>query len=138
MTALRGLHVDARTLAANLAGIISQRLVRRPCPECSVRSAPTETEAEIFIAEEVKPPAEISRAVGCPRCRGTGYRDRIGVFEAAAIAGPIAEALLAGTPEGELRKLLRSSGTPSLMHDGLQKVSNGLTTLDEVQGLKSI
>lgn len=53
VTALRGLHADARTLAANLAGIISQRLVPRPCPVCSVRSAPTEVETEMFIAEVV-------------------------------------------------------------------------------------
>jgi general secretion pathway protein E len=138
VTALRDLHIDDRSLAANLTGIISQRLVRRLCPECAARSPTTDAEAQVFLSEGLTPPAELPRAVGCPHCRGTGYRDRIGVFEAVAIEGPAADSILSGAPEGEFRKVIRSSGTPSLMGDGLQKVSEGITTLEEVQGMRSI
>jgi type II secretory ATPase GspE/PulE/Tfp pilus assembly ATPase PilB-like protein len=53
-------------------------------------------------------------------------------------AGPAAEPIKSGAPEDEVRKVLRSSGSPSLLGDGLQKVSEGITTLEEVQGMKSI
>jgi type II secretory ATPase GspE/PulE/Tfp pilus assembly ATPase PilB-like protein/nucleotide-binding universal stress UspA family protein len=138
VTALRDLHIDNRSLAANLTGIISQRLVRRLCPECAQKSPATEEEAQVFISEGLEPPAELPRAVGCSRCRGTGYRDRIGVFEAVAVEGPAAEAILSGASEGEVRKVLRSSGTPSLQGDGLRKVSERITTLEEAQGMRSI
>jgi type IV pilus assembly protein PilB len=138
VTALRDLHIDNRSLAANLAGIISERLVRRLCPECATKSPATEAEAQVFASEGLAPPAELGRAAGCPRCRGTGYRDRIGVFEAVSTAGPAAEPIKSGAPEDEVRKVLRSSGSSSLLGDGLQKVSEGITTLEEVQGMKSI
>jgi type II secretory ATPase GspE/PulE/Tfp pilus assembly ATPase PilB-like protein/nucleotide-binding universal stress UspA family protein len=137
-TALRDFHIDNRSLSSNLAGLISQRLVRRLCPECAGRSPTTEEEAQVFTSEGLTPPAELPRAVGCPRCRGKGYRDRIGIFEAVAVTGPAAESILSGAPEGEFRKVLRASGTPSLLADGLQKVSEGITTLEEVQGMRSI
>ena len=136
VTALRDLHIDNRSLSGNLTGIVSQRLLRRLCPQCSGRSPTSEREAEVFVSEKLTPPAELSRAVGCPHCRGTGYRDRIGVFEVVPVAGPTAEAVLSGAAESELRKALRSTGALSLLGDSLQKVIEGTTTLEEAQGMK--
>jgi type II secretory ATPase GspE/PulE/Tfp pilus assembly ATPase PilB-like protein len=136
VTALRDLHIDNRSLADNMTGIISQRLLRRLCPRCSIRSPIGEPEAETFRSEGLAPPPELGRAVGCPHCRGTGYRDRIGVYEAALAAGPVAEAIQEGASERELREALRSSGTPSLLADSLQKVSEGVTSLEEALGMK--
>jgi type II secretory ATPase GspE/PulE/Tfp pilus assembly ATPase PilB-like protein len=138
VTALRDLHVDNRSIAANLTGISSQRLVRRPCPVCAERSPITESEAQVFIAEGLTPPAELAHSVGCPRCRNTGYRDRVGVFEAVSTAGPIADMILSGAPEDQVRTAIRSAGTLSLLGDGLQKAAEGVTTLEEVQNMKSV
>ncbi len=60
----------------------------------------------------------------------------IGVYEAALAAGPVAEAIQEGASERELREALRSSGTPSLLADSLQKVSEGVTSLEEALGMK--
>lgn len=136
VTALRDLHIDNRSLAGNLTGLMSQRLLRRLCQECAVRSPIVGPEVDVFLTEGMSPPAELSRSVGCPRCRGTGYRDRIGVFEVVPAAGLASEAVLAGAAEGELRQALRSSGAISLMADALQKVSDGVTTLEEAQRMK--
>lgn len=133
ITAIRDLRIDPRSLAANLSGIVSQRLVRRTCPDCGKRTPITDVEAQTFLSEGLTPPAELSRALGCDRCRQTGYRDRIGLFETAATTGPLADAILAGQSEGEINKVLRSLGSPSLTADGMRKVIDGLTTLDEVQ-----
>jgi type II secretory ATPase GspE/PulE/Tfp pilus assembly ATPase PilB-like protein len=138
VTAVRDLHIDNRSLAGNLAGIISQRLVRRLCPECAERRPITDAEAARFRAEEVEPPAELGRPVGCTHCRGTGYRDRIGIFETALTHGPAEAAIENGAPEDELRAVLRSSGTPSLMADALMKVHGGVTSFEEAEAMKWI
>lgn len=136
VTAIRDLHIDNRSLAGNLTGILSQRLLRRVCPQCGVRAPVAAAEAEVFAAEGLNAPAELVHAPGCEHCRGTGYRDRIGVFEATSLAGAVGEAILAGASEVELRQTLRSAGTVSLMADALQKAAQGITTLEEAQAMK--
>ena len=132
ITAIRDLHIDNRSLAANLTGIISQRLVRRLCLKCRQLTSPTEAEAGVFVRQGLTPPETIGRAVGCDECRGTGFRDRIGVFEAVVVTSAIAEAIVQGASEADFEQLLRDEGFLSLMGDGLQKVIDGVTSLDEI------
>jgi type II secretory ATPase GspE/PulE/Tfp pilus assembly ATPase PilB-like protein len=136
ITALRDLHIDNRSLAGNLTGLISQRLVRRLCPRCTQRVPLGDEAHAIFAAEGIEPPAEVGRPVGCDHCRGTGYRERVGVFEAAVAAGPVAEAIQSGAPEDELRARLRAAGTPGLLAEALARVRDGVTSLDEAHGMK--
>jgi type II secretory ATPase GspE/PulE/Tfp pilus assembly ATPase PilB-like protein/nucleotide-binding universal stress UspA family protein len=133
VTAFRDLSIDNRSLAGNLTGIISSRLVRRVCRECCRQEAPTREEAELFAAHGVEPPATVSRAVGCGHCHGVGYRDRIGVFEVALPTAGLVDEIVRGLPETELRAALRSAGTRSLLADALTKVRDGITTLEEVR-----
>jgi type II secretory ATPase GspE/PulE/Tfp pilus assembly ATPase PilB-like protein len=136
VTAVRDLHIDNRSLAGNLTGIISQRLVRRLCLNCAERRQTSDAEAQVFRSEAVEPPAELGHPVGCTQCRGTGYWDRIGVFEVVLTSGPAEAAIETGAAEDELRVVLRSSGTPSLPADALLKVRDGITSLEEAQGMK--
>ena len=135
VTALRDLHIDNRSLAGNLTGIISQRLVRRLCRECSLAAPPSEEQTALFLANGVAPASEVRRAIGCTHCRGTGYFDRIGVFEVVVPGTEIAAAIERGVGEEELRTLICGQGTPSLQADALQKVHDGITSLDEVQAM---
>lgn len=136
VTALRDLHADNLSLAANLKGIVSQRLMRCTCRECVGRSACTPQERDVFLTEGAAPPEELPRPRGCPQCRNTGFRGRIGVFETLPIAGEIADAIQRGVPEDELRRIIRAAGTPSLMADALSKVREGITSLDEARSIK--
>jgi type II secretory ATPase GspE/PulE/Tfp pilus assembly ATPase PilB-like protein len=136
VTAVRDLHIDNRSLAANLTGIIAQRLVRRVCPDCATKRPIADAEKAVFVAEELDPPAELAHPTGCTHCRGTGSRGRIGVFEVVLTRGPVESAIEAGAPEDELRKALRSSGAPSLLADALAKVHSGITTFEEAQAMK--
>ncbi len=138
ITALRDLHLDARSLGANITGIISQRLVRRLCPSCSRAEPLADHEAEVFRDAGLPAPAELRRPAGCEKCRNTGYFDRIGIFEVASLSGPASEAIVRGVPESEFGRVLRESGAPSLLADGLTKVAAGFTTLDEVLGMQSL
>lgn len=132
VTAFRDLGIDNRSLAGNLTGIISQRLVRRVCLDCSRHEPPTQLEKELFAANSVAVPETVCRAVGCPHCQGVGYRDRVGVFEVVLPSAALVDKIVAGLPENELRSAIRAAGTPSLLADVLTKIREGVTTFDEM------
>ncbi len=132
VAAMRDFGIDGRTLADGLAGVIAQRLVRRVCQACCERRPPTHEEIKLFESQELTPPAEISHARGCPECRGSGYRGRVGLFEAVVIEDELIEAIRQELHVSELRQLVRKSGA-SLFLDGLHKVCAGLTTMEELQ-----
>ncbi len=138
VTALRDLHIDNRSLAGNLVGIISQRLIRRLCVECNRSAVPTEQEATVFRSLGMPVPAEIRHPVGCLRCRGTGYYDRIGVFEVVAHEPGIVQAIENGKPEDEVRIAIRKHGVSTLETEALRNVAVGVTSLEECRGMSAI
>ena len=135
ITALRDLHIDNRSLAGNLTGIISQRLVRRACPDCGEQVSLDPLLAPLFRGEGLEPPTTVPSPRGCSTCRGLGYYDRVGIFEVALPNSAIRGAIERGDSEEELRHMIRSNGTRSLLADGLAKVCEGITTLDEVRSM---
>jgi type II secretory ATPase GspE/PulE/Tfp pilus assembly ATPase PilB-like protein len=138
VTAIRDLHIDNRSLAGNLAGVISQRLLRRLCAECSKAASTTEQEADVFRANGLEPPKEIRHPVGCSRCRGTGYYDRIGLFEVVSSDDDILRAINEGRPENELRHLIQEHGICTLQSDALQKVAEGIISLEDCSAMMAI
>lgn len=135
VTALRDLNVDNRSLAGSVRAIIAQRLVRRSCSECHGTRAPSEDETRLFDAEGIRLPECLPTVTGCDGCRGTGYCDRVGVFEISLISADVSAAIASGKGEHHLRQLMRTCGAVNLMADGLRKVAEGLTTLEEVRAM---
>ncbi len=135
VTALRDLHADNYSLAGNLTGIVSQRLIRCLCQQCRAPASITAEERDIFLAEDLEPPAELFRPRGCAACQNSGYYDRIGVFEAVVADDEIVAAIQRGAPEDELRRAIRARHFPSLQHDALTKVREGLTDINEALSL---
>ena len=74
----------------------------------------------------------LSKGAGCPSCRGTGFRGRVGLFELLTIDDSMREAIVRNAPRAELRKLGEESGMRPMQHDGWQKIEAGLTTVEEV------
>jgi len=135
VTALRDLHADNYSLAANLTGIVSQRLIRCLCRNCRVAVPITSDEQAAFLAEDMEPPAELFRARGCAVCKQSGYYDRVGVFEAVVAIDEIVAAIQAGAAEDELRQVIRATQFRSIRDDALTKVRDGITSLSEVDVL---
>jgi type II secretory ATPase GspE/PulE/Tfp pilus assembly ATPase PilB-like protein len=76
--------------------------------------------------------AQVHEAVGCPRCRETGYRGRVGLFEVMVVSEEIRSLIVARAPAMEIKKMAVSQGMRTLVEDGLNKVRGGETTLGEV------
>jgi general secretion pathway protein E len=99
ITRMRDMKVEPFLLASTLRAVIAQRLVRRLCPHCRQQVPAEKSVAALLGLDEGTP---IYRAVGCDECNHTGYKGRIGVFEAIRI-------------DETLRRLINESGDESLI-----------------------
>ena len=128
---LADLKVEAYLVAATVEGVLAQRLVRRVCPHCQERYTP-DPQAVALLAQKPVVVETLVRGSGCPTCRGTGYRGRIGIFELVAMTDELKQAMARMAPAEKLRELALAAGMVALRADGWAKVQAGLTTVEEV------
>ena len=124
---LRDLGVQPFLLAAALRLVAAQRLVRRLCPECKTPHPENARLAERHTVHA----AQFSRPVGCPACRGRGYRGRLGLHEVIP-AEKFLPLIAAGAPMAELAALRDREGWRSLWQQGLAVAADGSTSLEEI------
>jgi general secretion pathway protein E len=138
LTRLMDLKVESYMIAATLEAVLAQRLVRRICTRCTEDYEPDPAmvsliaESGLSVATKGNPPLKFARGSGCPDCRHTGYRGRIGIFELLVINDAIRQQLLASPGIAALRQLARQEGMTTLKQDGWLKVKAGITTIEEV------
>ncbi|CAL1692192.1 Type II secretion system protein E [Brevundimonas subvibrioides] len=130
VTRLIDMGVERYLLAPMLSGLIAQRLVRRLCPHCKAPAEATQADSEM-TGGVVSVGARIFRPVGCPECRGEGYKGRLGVYEVIEIDGEMQQAIHDGAAEADLIRLARQRG-PGLLEDGAAKALDGETSVQEV------
>ena len=129
---LLDLGLDRPGIVATVRGAVSQRLVRRVCPDCGVRisGALTEEEQRLAALHGVEP---IVRAVGCERCGNTGYRGRVAEGEVLSITPGLASLIADGANAIALQKAAIAAGLRPLHDLALERVRAGVTTLQEVE-----
>lgn len=125
------LGVEPWIVANALTAILAQRLVRIVCKKCQ---EVTKLDVDLVDGEQVliERGANIVRPRGCNECNRTGYKGRIGIFEAVVVDDDMRELIKHKASPREYRVLLKKRGIPSLRSAGLQKVRDGITTVDEV------
>jgi type II secretory ATPase GspE/PulE/Tfp pilus assembly ATPase PilB-like protein len=138
ITRLVDMGIEPFLVASAIELVIAQRLVRRLCPQCS-RPAPVSKvkliESLAILgcnASEAELITELNSPVGCDRCRGTGYRGRIGIFEIFRLNDEMHELVLKHESTRTLAETARRNGMRTLGQSGWEKVKAGYTTLDEV------
>jgi type IV pilus assembly protein PilB len=124
------LGVEPFLVGTVLRGALAQRLVRRICPQC--RQVVEVEDAVRRMVESVAPVERFHAGTGCQRCRGTGFSGRVGVFELLVPEDEVADAIAAGLPHREIRRVAETAGFESMRRDGLRKVAEGITTVEEV------
>jgi type IV pilus assembly protein PilB len=128
---LRDMGVEPYLIASSLIGVVAQRLVRKICTDCKETYKPSEQEA-IMLRSLGLPADELHRGRGCGSCSSSGYRGRIAIHEVLSIDDHIRQLITNTASVEELRAAGKERGLVQLMDDGLLKVSQGITTLQEV------
>jgi type II secretory ATPase GspE/PulE/Tfp pilus assembly ATPase PilB-like protein len=138
ITRLVDMGIEPFLVASAIELVIAQRLVRRLCPECT-RPQPVSRvkllESLAILgcsASEADAVTELRGPVGCDRCRGTGYRGRIGLFEIFRLNEEMHTQVLHRESTRTLAQSARAHGMRTLGQSGWDKVKAGHTTLEEV------
>jgi general secretion pathway protein E len=127
--------VEDYLLAATLKGVLAQRLVRRLCPECKAAEAAPAPLIERFDLNRLAPSSEVislCRPVGCPQCRGTGYRGRRAIAELLVPSREIDRLMFARADQAAIERAAVAEGMRPLFEAGLLAVIEGDTTIEEV------
>ncbi len=132
ITRLLDLGVQPFLVASSLLGIIAQRLVRRPCPACSVRQEPTVETIDKIGASRIPPNGKWIAGHGCDQCGQSGFKGRLAIHEVLPITEAVRELISTRAAEHVIKKAAKLAGMRTLLEDGIEKASQGLTTLDEV------
>jgi type IV pilus assembly protein PilB len=130
VTRLINLGVEPFLVASAVNLAAAQRLVRKICPECRESYQPTPDE-RVVLAEAGSPDV-LYRGRGCARCRNTGFSGRLALYEMLPITADIRAAILAGGTGDDIQKQAIAAGMIPLRKAGLRKVTQGITTADEV------
>jgi len=120
--------VEPYLVASAVDCIIAQRLARKLCPSCRRPKRVAGSHAGTPDVPEV----EIFEAVGCNKCRESGYRGRLGIYEVMTVSDEIRELIVAIAPALQLARVAVAQGMTTLIEDGLGKVRAGQTTLAEI------
>jgi type IV pilus assembly protein PilB len=140
---LLDLGVNPKTLTSAINIAIAQRLVRKLCEKCK-KERPVTADEKKYISEmftSISDPSAIVGvqreklwdSVGCPLCNGSGYRGRIGIYEAVLTDEALEEAVRGKASEREIKKATRGQGILSMEEDGVIKALSGVTAFDELR-----
>jgi type IV pilus assembly protein PilB len=133
VTRLVDIGVKAFLVASSVRAIMAQRLVRRICTNCTQPYTPTEVELRALnLRPEQLEEANFQKGHGCDKCRGTGYKGRMGIFEICVLDDEIRRMVNERLSITLIRQRARDLGMRTLREDGIRKVLAGMTTPDEV------
>ena len=127
------MNVEPYLVADSVALVDGQRLVRRLCNNCrEEEKASTESLEKIGFTPEEAKKANVFRPNGCSTCNNTGYKGRTGLFEVMEIKGEIKDLILTKGQAKEIKKSAMQDGMITLRRSGLEKIKEGITSIDEV------
>jgi type IV pilus assembly protein PilB len=130
---LTNMGVEPFLVATSVQVICAQRLVRRICRQCrQAAEPPVESLIEAGFSPSEAPEILTYRGRGCDACNHTGYKGRVGLFEVMEIGDGLRELVLRGGTSAQLKRMAIQDGMITLRASGLQKIRDGVTTLEEI------
>jgi type IV pilus assembly protein PilB len=136
LTRLNEMGVEPFLTGSAVSAVLAQRLARKLCAHCCEMYVPT---TEELLKARVSPEAaaradgvSLYRKVGCPRCGRSGYKGRVGIFQLLVMSEAIQELASAKARREEIQRAALEEGMRTLWDDGLAKVMNGQTSLEEL------
>jgi type II secretory ATPase GspE/PulE/Tfp pilus assembly ATPase PilB-like protein len=129
-TRLINMEIEPFMLASAILGVLGLRLVRCNCPDCSQPYEPDASQLRV-LPEELRTEAQFRHGTGCPRCTNTGFSGRLPVTELLVVDEPFREAVLKKNSTSALEEIAIQQGMRTLWQNGLHRVINGQTSLEE-------
>ena len=130
---LMNMGIEPFLVATSVNLICAQRLVRRICSKCKEpEDVPIQALLNVGFSEAEATEIQIYHGRGCDICNNTGYKGRVGLFEVMKVTDDVRELILSGASAVELRRKAIEEGMITLRQSGLQKIKEGVTTIEEV------
>jgi general secretion pathway protein E len=131
-TRLIDMGVEPFLVASSLLGVVAQRLIRKICIKCRVPHIPSTFEMEEMGLKELPKGSQIHQASGCTQCSHSGYSGRTVIHELLVMDDTTRSLIVQNKDAGSLKKQALQNGMTTLREDGILKVLQGLTTIDEL------
>jgi type IV pilus assembly protein PilB len=128
---LLDMGVEAFLVTSAIVGVVAQRLVRRICASCATEYEPSHQHLELYRELGGAPKDHWIRGTGCSMCGGSGYFDRIGVYEVLTLTDELREAIIEGRTPRVTRQLAVEHGLRTLQAEAMDLVAHDITTIDE-------
>jgi general secretion pathway protein E len=133
ITRLIDMGIEPFLISSTVSSVIAQRLVRKLCDKCKVKYTPSpELIHSLGITPEEASSITFYEPKGCPECGDTGYKGRIAIFEVMGMTPEVAALTMERADTKVIEKEAEKQGMTLLVQDGVQKIKEGLTTIDEV------
>lgn len=131
ITRLADMGIEPYLIADSTIGVIAQRLVRRLCPECKRQKKADAEELELL---QLEPDADVTiyEPCGCPRCDGTGFKGRIGVYEIMEVTQPLKSIISKNGSAEDIKEKALEEGMSTLRMSATKYVLEGITSVQEM------
>ncbi len=133
ITRLRDLEIESFLIASTLIGVIAQRLVRKICSHCQIPAAINPEQMHLLgMKSNSEASWNLMQGRGCQRCRNTGFKGRIGVFEILEVDENLRALIRDDEDESAISAAARKAGTEPLLNTAVRNLVDGKTTIDEI------
>jgi len=136
VTRMINMGIEPFLICSSVLAIIAQRLLRRVCTYCKEAQTVSSAVVKSLDLEKIFPKGtkkfEVYKGKGCKRCLDSGYRGRVGITEILVLTPKVRDLILKRSSELKIKEAARAEGMKTMREDGLDKVKEGLTTLEEV------
>lgn len=133
ITRLTDMGIEPFLISSSIVLVIAQRLVRRLCDNCKIKYDPPEKLLKrLGITPEEAKKITFYQAKGCPECGETGYKGRLAIFEVMQMTDAIAKLTMERSDTTTIKKQAIADGMTTLVQDGVRRIKEGITTIDEV------
>ncbi len=132
VTRLIDMGIEPYLISSSVIGVMAQRLVRVICPDCKTPASPEQNLVEQNTCPELADIETLYQGDGCDNCMHTGYRGRSGIFELMPISNAVQQLILKRASDTKIKQTAISESMRTLRRDGLMKVADAVTTIEEV------
>jgi type IV pilus assembly protein PilB len=124
--------IESFLIASSVVAVVSQRLVRRICQRCKTPYDPKDEELAFYEEGGGEAKQQFWHGIGCNFCAGTGYEDRIGVYELMRLSPEIKRLIVGWATQEELQRMAVSQGMRTLKDEAIRLITEDVTTISEV------